>query len=228
MKTLHRKSRSAKPRRRIPEIPLNPIYYRPTLEAWKVGTSLIAHPGLREVSICDRLENGMGAGREIFRIQLDPSLSDESVKRIVGLIEFAPELWQELRHLGRFQVDEGPEGFLHFGYIAGLLSEATGGLDRPFDFPVDDESEKFDARKTERDRQLADRAWRQRMASPEIETVNRLDGPTFKCRRCGHYECVPYEMIDHLREKHHIRIGVGLDRVSIARRVLPKVGNTEG
>jgi hypothetical protein len=154
-------------------------------------------------------------GRRLFTITIDPLLNAESATRIVALILNAPDLWRTVRgdYAGKFsEPDAQPGDFADFAAAHQLLYEAAGQR-QPYEAAENDGDETIYCDEMERDRQLADPAWRKVMVSKFIRIENRGNakefGVAFNCviPACGGFcSLIPSDIVAHLRDKHGVQI----------------------
>jgi hypothetical protein len=154
-------------------------------------------------------------GRRLFTMTIDPLLNAASASRIVALIVSAPNLWRTVRndYAVKFSnSDAQPDDFADFAYVHKMLYESAG-YRQPYEEPANHTDEKIYRHEMERDRQLADPAWREAMVSKFIRIEDRSDaksfGAAFHCNvipTCTFCSLLPDEMAAHLRDKHGVQI----------------------
>jgi hypothetical protein len=182
--------------------------YAPVLATWAAGWISNDADGAW-FAMYERLD-GLNRGREIFRVKISKFIGTDAAKRLRILIEHSPDLWRSLRETAPSLTCDGPEGQIRFGELSSLLHSAAD--ESPFSYPVPNEDEELTRMMMERDRQLEDPAWRQRMASQVIK-INPDDksGPRFVCRICDKVHLLPDEITDHIQEVHKIAIDTAWD-----------------
>lgn len=140
----------------------------------------------------------------IFTIRVNEKINPDAARAIANHIQYAPEIWRKLRDIARYMLCSDIEQQKEFGEIAVLLSAASPNP--AFAPPEPEPDETIHTERMERDRLLANPAWRKAMISEHIRIIHNPAGPVFECVEC-HQRCTsPRYMALHLTTKHGIEL----------------------